>query len=45
MQTNRKVGMMTMDDALCQLYKEYKIDREMALQFAQEPETMKNKLF
>ena len=45
MQTNRKVGMMTKDDALSQLYKEYKIDREMALQFAQEPETMKNKLF
>ncbi len=45
MQTNRKAGMMTMDDALCQLYSEYKIDREMALQFAQDPENMKTKLF
>lgn len=44
MQTNRKAGMMTMDDALAQLYMEMKIDREMALQFAQDPESIKNKL-
>ena len=44
MQTNRKAGMMTMDDALLQLYTDYKIDRNMALQFAQDPESMKMKL-
>ena len=45
MQTNRKMGMMTMDDALVQLFQQYKIDKEMAIQFAQDPENIKNKLF
>ena len=45
MQTNRKAGMITMDDAIAQLYNDYKIDREIALQFAQDPEIMKTKLF
>ncbi len=45
MQTNRKMGMLTMDDALVQLYQQYKIDKEMAIQFAQDPENIKNKLF
>lgn len=45
MQTNRKAGMITMDDAIAQLYNDYKIDREVALQFAQDPEIMKTKLF
>lgn len=44
MQTNRKAGMMTMDDALVQLYNEYKISKEMATQFAQDQESIKNKL-
>lgn len=44
MQTNRRAGMMTMDDAIVQLYSEFKINREMALQFAQDPESIKNKL-
>ena len=44
MQTNRKIGMITMDDAILQLYSDYKIDREMALQFAQDQESMKMKL-
>ena len=44
MQTNRKTGMITMDDAILQLYSDYKIDREMALQFAQDQESMKMKL-
>lgn len=44
MQTNRKMGMITMDDAILQLYSDYKIDREMALQFAQDQESMKMKL-
>lgn len=44
MQTNRKLGMITMDDALAQLYQDLKISKEMAIQFAQEPDIMKNKL-
>lgn len=44
MQTNRKLGMMTMDDALIQLYQELKISKEMAIQAAQEPDIMRNKL-
>lgn len=44
MQTNRKLGMITMDDAISQLYKAGKIDRNMAIQFAQDPDSMENKL-
>ena len=44
MQTNRKLGMITMDDAIIQLFYEGKIDREMAIQFAQDPDSMKNKV-
>lgn len=44
MQTNRKLGMITMDEAIMQLHAEGKITKEMALQFAQEPEVMSNKL-
>lgn len=44
MQTNRKMGMMTMDDAIYQLYYDGKIDRENAIQFAQAPEAMENRL-
>ena len=40
MQTNRKAGMITMDEAIRQLYTDGKIDRDMAIQCAQEPETM-----
>lgn len=36
MQTNRKSGMMTMDDALYELYVSGKIDAETALNFAQD---------
>lgn len=43
-QTNRKVGMITMDDAISQLYYEGKIDRTMAIQFAQDPDGMEVKL-
>ncbi len=45
MQTNRKAGMIAMDEAIQQLYRDGKIDREMAIQFAQDPDGMKNKLF
>ncbi len=44
MQTNRKAGMITMDEAIRQLYTDGKIDRDMAIQFAQEPETMALKI-
>lgn len=44
MQTNRKQGMMTMDDALVLLCQESKISRDMALQFAQDQDSIKNKL-
>lgn len=44
MQTNRKLGMITMDEALTQLYYERKITREDAVQFAQDPDSMDNKL-
>lgn len=45
MQTNRKMGMITMDESITQLYFEGKIDREMAIQFAVDPDGMQNKVF
>lgn len=45
MQTNRKLGMIAMDEAIQQLYSAGKIDREMAIQFAQDPDGMERKLF
>lgn len=45
MQTNRKMGMITMDESITQLYFEGKIDREMAIQFAVDPDGMQNKIF
>ncbi len=45
MQTNRKMGMMPMDEALQQLYLTGKISREMAIQFAVDPDAMEGKLF
>lgn len=44
MQTNRKIGMMTMDDAILQLYYDGKIDRELAIQFAQDVDGMEQKI-
>ena len=44
MQTYRKQGMITMDDAILELYRSQKIGREAALTFAQDPETMQNKM-
>ncbi|WP_026652718.1 type IV pilus twitching motility protein PilT [Butyrivibrio proteoclasticus] len=44
MQTNRKMGMISMDEAILQLYKDQKISREMAIQFAQDPDTMQMKM-
>ncbi len=44
MQTYRKQGMITMDDAIMELYRSQKITREVAIQFAQDPDTMQNKM-
>ncbi len=44
MQTNRKLGMITMDEAIQQLFFEGKIGREQAIQFAQDPDAMQNKV-
>lgn len=44
MQTNRKMGMITMDEAIQQLYMEGRITREMAIQFATDPDGMSMKL-
>ena len=44
-QTNRKVGMITMDDSIQQLYLENQIDRETAIQYAVDPDNMDMKLF
>ncbi len=44
MQTNRKIGMITMDDAILQLYYDGRIDRELAIQFAQDVEGMEQKI-
>lgn len=45
MQTNRKLGMITMDESIQQLYFANKIDRETAVQFAVDPDAMEMKLF
>ncbi len=44
MQTNRKIGMITMDDAIMQLYYDGKISREQAVQFATDPDGMDRKI-
>lgn len=44
MQTNRKLGMITMDEAIMQLYQSQSIDRANAVQFAQDPEAMGMKI-
>lgn len=44
MQTNRKLGMITMDDAILQLFFEGRISKDMAIQFAQDPDGMAQKL-
>lgn len=44
MQTNRKAGMIIMDEAIMQLYAQGQITKDMAIQFAQDPDAMANKL-
>ena len=45
MQTGRAQGMITMDDAILQLYIDGVIDKEQAIHFAQSPETMHQKIY
>jgi len=45
MQTSKKFGMQTMDDALLDLYMKHKIDGAHALEFAQNQEEMEKKLY
>lgn len=45
MQTNRKLGMITMDDSIQQLYMANRIERGTAIQFAVDPDAMEMKLF
>lgn len=44
-QTNKKLGMQTMDDAIYEMYLKRRIDAEKALTFAQDPFTMERKLY
>jgi twitching motility protein PilT len=44
MQTNKKIGMQTMDDSLYELYSDGRITREDALIFAQDRPTLEKKL-
>lgn len=44
MQTNRKMGMMPMDDAITQLFMEGRISRDLAIQFAVDPDAMEQKI-
>lgn len=44
MQTNRKMGMIAMDEAIVQLFYTGRISREMAIQFATDPDGMENKI-
>ncbi|MGM9521957.1 MAG: type IV pilus twitching motility protein PilT [Oscillospiraceae bacterium] len=44
MQTNRKQGMVTMDDALLTLHQHGEISRESALSYAQDPAALKKRL-
>lgn len=43
-QTGGASGMITMDEAICQLYFAGRISRDMAIQFAQDPDSMMNKI-
>ena len=45
MQTNRKMGMITMDESIQQLYFAGKIDKETAVSFAVDQDSMDAKLF
>lgn len=44
-QTNRKIGMQTMDDALYELYMNRYIDSEKALGYAQDPSSLASRIY
>lgn len=44
-QTSKKLGMQTMDDALLDLYMKRKIDGARAIEYAQDPATLEGKLY
>ena len=44
MQTNKAMGMITMDEAICNFFYEGKIDRDQAIPFAQDPDAMEIKI-
>lgn len=44
MQTNRKLGMITMDEAIIDMCRAGKISREKAIQYAQDPDIMQTKI-
>ncbi len=44
MQTNAKLGMISMDASITQLFQEGKITRDMAVQYAVDPDGMAQKL-
>lgn len=45
MQTNRSLGMITMDDALLDAYMRYDIDRENALSYAMDPTALSKRMY
>ena len=45
MQTNRKLGMITMDDALLELYRAGDISLESAISYAQDPVALRKRLY
>ncbi|MEE3392362.1 MAG: type IV pilus twitching motility protein PilT [Lachnospiraceae bacterium] len=44
-QTSKKMGMQTMDDAIFDLYQQLRIAPDVALEYAQEPDVLKKRLF
>lgn len=44
-QTNKRIGMQTMDDAIYDLFLKRKIDAEQAINFAQDPVMLERKIF
>lgn len=45
MQTNRAMGMIAMDESILQLFMAGRINKDMAIQFAVDPEAMEKKVF
>lgn len=45
MQTNKRIGMQTMDDAIYELYIQRFIDKEKALGYSQEPNSLSAKMY